>query len=62
MLIDGVSHGYGSGWLHSIRRVYTRCRIPYTHKADLADAETRLASRTTREIDCMACIAARCGP
>lgn len=62
LLIDGISHGHGSGRTRASRRVSTRCGIRYTHKASLASDVTRLAGRTAREIDCMACVAARYDP
>lgn len=62
VLIDGVSHAYGSGWARTFGHMSTRCGVSYTRKASRVDIETRFAGRTSRDIDCMACIAARCEP
>jgi hypothetical protein len=55
VLINGVSHSYGTSYVKAI----TLCGTLYTHKETREDLG-KYATRTTRDIDCMACIAARC--
>ena len=50
--IGVVTHAYGTSWA----KATTRCGIPYTHKASLVRNRTMLATRTSRDVDCMACL------
>lgn len=52
--IGVVTHGFRVIWAD---RATTRCGIRYTHKEYLVDNDTRLATRTSRGVDCMACLA-----
>jgi hypothetical protein len=60
VLIGRVSHAYGAQW----EKARTACGVKYTHKRlpDAGKASATYASRTSRDVDCMACIAARCEP
>jgi hypothetical protein len=51
--IGVVTHAYNSAaWA----KATTRCGIPYTHKQSLVRDKTMLATRTSRNVDCMACL------
>jgi hypothetical protein len=50
--IGVITHAYGTSWA----KATTRCGIPYTHKASLVGHRTMLATRTSRDVDCMACL------
>lgn len=50
--IGTITHAYGTSWA----KATTRCGIPYTHKASLVRNRTMLATRTSRGVDCMACL------
>lgn len=52
--IGVITHAYGTSWA----KATTRCGIPYTHKTRLVKNRTVLATRTSRDIDCMACLVA----
>lgn len=51
--IGTITHRYGT-W----HKATTRCGIHYTHKAYLSKGRTMLATRTSRSVDCMACLVA----
>lgn len=51
--IGAITHEY-DGW----NKATTRCGIYYTHKAHLVKGRTMLATRTSRSVDCMACLVA----
>ena len=53
--IGVVTHAYGSR-RDPYAKAMTGCGIRYTHKADLVDKGTMLATRTSRDVDCMACL------
>lgn len=50
--IGAVTHAYSTSWA----RAATCCGIPYTHKLHLVKNKTMLATRTARQVDCMACL------
>lgn len=53
--IGGVVHAYGDGWTMAV----TRCGILYTHQksALLRQGGRAHATRTSRQVDCVACLA-----
>ncbi len=52
--IGVVTHAYGGAWEKAI----TRCGIRYTHKQNLVNDRLKLATRTSRTVDCMSCLVA----
>lgn len=54
--IGVVTHAYGTSWA----KATTRCGIRYTHKKGRINYTngTVLATRTSRSVDCMACLVA----
>lgn len=48
-----VTHAYNN---RVYMQAHTLCGIPYTHKKHRAKNETMLATRTSRDVDCMACL------
>lgn len=50
--IGVVTHAYGTSWA----KATTRCGIPYTHKPSRVRNRIMLATRTSRDVDCMACL------
>lgn len=53
VLIGAVVHAYDAiAWVKAM----TLCGICYTHKKYLAGSRVMLATRTSRAVDCMACL------
>lgn len=51
--IGAITHAYN----YSVyTRAYTLCEISYTHQKHLVGNVTMLATRTSRDIDCMVCL------
>lgn len=50
--IGTITHAYTNRW----NKAETKCGIPYTHKQSLVRNRTMLATRTSRDVDCMACL------
>ena len=50
--IGRITHAYNNGYV----KAQTLCGIPYTHKEHLVRNRTVLATRTSRDVDCMACL------
>lgn len=53
--IGAITHAYNNGYV----KAQTLCGIPYTHKEYLAGSVTMLATRTSRDVDCMTCLVLR---
>lgn len=51
--IGAITHAYTNQYY---ARAETRCGIPYTHKRHLVNSTRVLATRTSCEVDCMACL------
>lgn len=53
--IGAITHAYTNEWV----KAKTLCGISYTHTKNQARNHVVLATRTSREVDCMACLAGK---
>lgn len=50
--IGVITHAYNNGYV----KAQTQCGIPYTHEEHLVKNRVVMATRTSRDVDCMSCL------